>query len=397
MRILHIDENFHTQYGYHTAPLAAEMVKQGHEAYIITVPADKLYPVFKEFGDTTSPEQIVEYDLQFESDYGVHIFRCPIYRYISYRAIYKPSVFKMIDMIHPDVILCHNSDSYMAIRMILRKDRFPVVYDSHMLSMASRNKFARIYRFVYKNFVSPSLRSKKSVVIRTQDDPYVINMGVPEEQAPFISFGSDMSLFHPDARAKNELRKQLGISENDFVIVYTGKLNADKGGQLLADTARDIFVSPYYRSVVFLVVGNTTGEYGKAVDKAFAESRNRIIRVPTKRYRDLPPYYQAADLSVFPRQCSMSFYDAQACGVPVLSEDNNVNIERCSHGNGSNFRSDDMLDFRKQIDAYLNMAPEEYNSMKKKAYQFVRNNYSYERIAAQYTKILESAVGKQQK
>ncbi|MCK1239231.1 hypothetical protein MX111_07350 [Streptococcus uberis] len=67
MRILHIDETFHTQYGYHTSPISkVQSLNENHEVFILTVPADNLYPVYKEFGDTTPVEEILKYDKDFE-------------------------------------------------------------------------------------------------------------------------------------------------------------------------------------------------------------------------------------------------------------------------------------------------------------------------------------------
>src|SRR5699024_1833755 len=101
------------------------------------------------------------------------------------------------------------------------------------------------------------------------------------------------------------------IAEDAFVILYAGKLDESKGGKLLAEALREPLKTD--RAVVFLVVGNTSGSYGAEVETLFQTSKNRVLRFPTQRYADLAPFYQAADLAVFPRQCSLSFYDVQAC------------------------------------------------------------------------------------
>jgi len=60
-----------------------------------------------------------------------------------------------------------------------------------------------------------------------------------------------------------------------------------------------------------LVVGNSPdSEYGNLVEDTFRRSENRVIRFPTQKYTELPRFYQVADLAVFPKQCSLSFYDA---------------------------------------------------------------------------------------
>lgn len=395
MRILHIDESFHTQYGYHTAPIAKEQVKQGHEVFVITVEADKLYPVFAEFGDYTPPQTILEYDAEFEKVFGVKIIRCRIFGYISYRAVYKSDIYREIRKINPDVIFCHNSDSLMAIRLILRKEKYPTMFDSHMLAMASENRFSKIYLIVYRLVISPILRKRKSIVVRTQDDPYVIEKErIPKEQAPFISFGTDTTLFFPDELKRNTFREENGIGINDFVVVYTGKLNKEKGAELLAVVTKTHYTVGAYSGIVFLIVGNTKGDYGERIENAFSSAPNRVIRFPAQRYTELATFYQASDLSVFPKQCSMSFYDAQACGLPVLSENNNVNVDRCSNGNGFNFISGDADSFSSSIQKILLMGKEEFKQYSKNALNYISAKYSYTSIAKEYTEMLEMIYNK---
>lgn len=389
MRILHIDESFHTQYGYHTAPIAKEQVKLGHEVFVLTVEADKLYPVFSEFGDNTSQQQILEYDREFEKEYGVKIVRCKVFGYISYRAVYKNEIYRIIDNINPDVIFCHNSDSLMAIRLILRKEKYPTMYDSHMLEMASENKFSKLYLKAYRLIVSPILRKRKSIIVRTQDDPYIIDKEqIPKEQAPFISFGTDTTIFHPDKLIRKRFREENDIGLNDFVVVYTGKLNKEKGADLLAEVTKAHYDVGQYSGIVFLIVGNTKGEYGENIERAFSSSNNRILRFPSQKYTELAQFYQASDLSVFPKQCSMSFYDAQACGLPVLSEDNSVNVDRCSNSNGFNFVNGNADSFISLLQKILVLQPDEYKKYSINAQEFIAKNYSYSSIAKEYTEML---------
>ena len=165
-------------------------------------------------------------------------------------------------------------------------------------------------------------------------------------------------------------------------MVYAGKLDLEKGGQLLADT----FVEKLgAKGVTLIVVGNTNADdYGKKVENTFKKSQNRIIRFPTQTYEALACFYQASDLAVFPRQCSLSFYDVQACGIPVVSEDNNINIDRLQFNNGLSFRSGDVNDFRNKIVQIMKMSKEERNKMSHNAEQFVMKNYNYDSIAKKY-------------
>lgn len=387
MKILHIDETFHPAFGYQANPLAKFQQKQGNEVYIATPTKEFLYPVYHEFGDYG--EHLVEQDAAYEKTTGVKIIRIPAKGYFMKRLVYGKEIFDVVEQVKPDVLFVHCVETLTAMRFILKNPNYPMMFDSHMLSMASGNKLAKLYEAAFRSLITPKIIKRKYDVIRTQDDDYVnSHLGIPKEQTPFISFGTDTILFCPSEKERISFRNANGIGKDDFVVVYTGKLTEAKGGKLLAETFKDKFDIP----ITLVCVGTpTSDEYGKQVKKLLDESENRIIMFPTQNYLDLAKFYQMADLSVFPKQCSMSFYDAQSCGLPVLSEDNNVNVDRCSHGNGANFEAGSVDDFRAKIQEFAQMDVNERKEYSKNSRAFIESGYDYADIATQYTDYLRKA------
>lgn len=388
MKILHIDETFHPSYGYQVNPLAKFQQRQGNEVYIATVDKEHLYPVYKEFGD--SGETLDQEDKAYEDATGVKIIRVKAKGYYFRRLFYTKEIFEIVKQINPDVLFVHCVETITAMRFMLKGLKYPMMFDSHMLSMASQNKFAKIYEKFYGIIFGRKIRKKHYIIVRTQDDKYVNEkFGIPETQTPFISFGTDTILFSSSVKVRNTFRKEHNIPEDAFVVIYTGKLTEAKGGLLLAETFREKFS----KEVILVCVGTPpNNEYGKKVNKILDESQNRIIMFPTQKYQDLPKFYQMADLSVFPKQCSMSFYDAQACGLPVLSEDNNINVTRCSNNNGFNFKTGSIEDFRDKIEKISNMGNEELSLYRDNAKKYIDNGYSYEQIAKEYTRYLQISI-----
>ena len=142
----------------------------------------------------------------------------------------------------------------------------------------------------------------------------------------------------------------------------------------------------------FVIVGKTTGEYGKQVEKLFAKSPNKIIRFDTQKYTDLPKFYQMADVAVYPKECSLSFYDAQACGLPVVFEDNEVNRSRAVYNNAICFKKGNIIDFVKKIENLAISGKETRLSMKKAAVEYVKKNFDYENISKEYLDIFENEI-----
>lgn len=391
MKILHFDEMFHPSFGYQINVLTKFQALQGHEVIILTSDHPENHPKFKGLVDCDVPQM----DAEFTKKYGVKIIRWPIYRVVSGMVLYKPGFIKKIKEINPDVLMCHTHDTICGMLTTWRYKylNMPIVFDNHMLAISSRSPLHKPFCMTMRLTVTPLMKKNKWTVIRTQDDPYVYDAyGIPLDQAPFISFGSDTTIFHRDENVRKEFRSKCEIPENDFVIVYTGKLDDAKGGKLLAEACRKRFKTN--RGVTFVVVGTARSEYEQEVEKIFSESENRIIRFGTQKYVDLPRFYQIGDLFLCPKQCSLSFYDAEACGLPVVAEDNNVNVERVSHENGAVFKADDVEDFRKKIENYINMDPIEYTKESTNAEAFVLREYDYATISKQYTKIMEAEVVK---
>jgi glycosyltransferase involved in cell wall biosynthesis len=386
MRIVHWDEMFHPLFGYQINILPKFQVQQGHEVIIVTSESIERHPTFSGFGNSTN---IKEEDGKYTEKFGVKIIRLPIYGVISGRVIYKKGYINKIKELNPDIVMCHTNDTLSSIRIAqkYKKINVPIVFDNHMLEMASKNPLSKYFRLYFKIFVTPIIKKNKLIVIRTQDDDYVNkHLGIPKELTPFISFGSDTTIFYPNSTKKLEFRKKYNIREDDFVIIYAGKLTEDKGGMLLAQAFKEKFDTR--KNIVLIVVGNCRSPYELEVEKAFGESENRIIRFPTQSYVDLPMFYQMADLSVFAKQCSLSFYDVQACALPVILENNNVNVDRLGYNNGYTFEVDNIEDFREKVKKISELDREEYENISSNALNFVRNNYDYEIIAEKYTKVL---------
>lgn len=391
MRILHIDETFHPLFGYHCNPLAKFQSLAGNEVFVIAPEAKYIYPVYREFGETGDNQQAE--DEEYMSLTNVKIIRVKGKGYISGRLVYDMRLLsEAIDQINPDVIMVHCVETLTAMRVMKKyRNKYPMVFDSHMLSMATQNRFYKIYEWAYKHLITRMIIEEKYTVILTQNDDYVItHLGIPKEQTVFGSFGTDTSLFCPNINARNDLLVKYNIPEDAFVIVSTGKLSKSKNGKLFADAVKEKFNTN--RDVVIVVVADFSGDYEKEVRQTLETSENRVLFFGVQKYVDLPWFYQIADVTVFPKQCSMSFYDAQSCGSPVISEKGHVNEERNSHGNGFCFEPDSYQDMRSVLNRMMSLTSNEILAMRNNSRDFILEGYSYTIIAKQYTDLMSEAI-----
>lgn len=386
MKILHWDEMFHPTFGYQINVLTKYQVLQGHDVTIFTTENIENHPTFSNFANKIDIEKE---DKKFTEKYGVKIVRLPIYRVISGRAIYKPGFIKKIINQNPDILMCHTNDtlSGMWITLKHKKLNMPIVFDNHMLEMASKNPLNKLFRFFFRKIITPVIIENNFKVIKTQDDNYVNkHLGIPSFLTPFISFGTDTTIFQPDAINRKNFREKHNISEDDFVISYIGKLTEAKGSKVLGEAVKKKFSSN--KKIKFIIVGNATTDYEVEAKEMLEKSENEILFFSTQKYTDLPKFYQASELCLFPKQSSLSFYDAQATGLPVVLEDNSLNITRLKFNNGLVFEANNPLDLRKKIIDIIEMQETDYKKMSKNAYYRTIKNYDYKKIAQEYTDLM---------
>ena len=395
MKIVQIEDFFHPDAGYKINILSKYFARMGHETVILTAELDRMPDYLTSF---FGRDNIAARDREYSERYGVQIIRRPIWAYVSGRALFKDDLAELVNSLHPDVLYVHGNDTAAGMWILRHLKAFdcPIVMDNHMVEMASQNPLRKLYRAYYRSFITPIIIKNRIPVIRAMNDDYVERcLGVPLSLAPWISYGSDMLLFHPDKAAGAKFREANGISRDAFVVLFAGKFDESKGGMLLAElTCREIKTD---REIVYLMIGNATGEYGAAVEKRFKDSRYRIIRLPTQKYCDLAGFYQAADVGLIAKQASLNFFDMEACGVPVLSEDNNLNRDRTPCGNGWLFRPDDADDFAARLEHIVNMNSAELEKASENAYNYVKEKYDYYKKALEYMDIIQKVYDREKK
>ena len=147
------------------------------------------------------------------------------------------------------------------------------------------------------------------------------------------SNGIDTSFFSPDqvAESRAEIRKRLGIEENDLVFVFVGRVVRDKGINELLDAFRRL----EQNRVKLLIVG----DYERELDPISPENESYIADCPKICFvgfqQDVRPFFLAADILVFPSYREgfpNVVMQAGAMGLPSIVSDINGCNEIIEHG-----------------------------------------------------------------
>ena len=132
--------------------------------------------------------------------------------------------------------------------------------------------------------------------------------------------GLDIEHFNPDIVESNVMRTELGLSKDDFVFIFVGRIVGDKGiNEMVAAFNR---LSEEYHHAHLVLIGNEELEQNPIAEDSrnVIQSNKRIHAIG--RRSDVRPYLKDADAFVFPSYregFGMVLIEANAMGTPAIS------------------------------------------------------------------------------
>jgi glycosyltransferase involved in cell wall biosynthesis len=223
-----------------------------------------------------------------------------------------------------DVIHLHEYRTFQNIvaHHYARKFGVPYVVQAHgsLPRIVSKMRLKQIY----DNFWGDRLLKDASKVIAVtgiEAEQYK-KMGVSEDKIAVIPHGIDLSEFD-NLPEKGEFRKRYGLSSDQRVILYLGRIHEIKGLDLLAGAFADL--SRDLNDVKLVVVGRDDG-YLASLKKLIAELgiEDKVIITGPLSGREKLGAYVDGDIYVLPSYYeifSVTVLEACACGTPVIVTD----------------------------------------------------------------------------
>lgn len=199
---------------------------------------------------------------------------------------------------------------------------------------------------------------------------------LPQEKISLLPMGG-LEMEIPAAQRqqmRRDVRGRLGLSEDDFVIISGGKIDAAKKihclMQAVAELKRD--------DVKLIVFGVPTDDVQQTFYRLASNSRIRAIGWLASA--DVSQYLFAADLAVFAGTHSVLWEQVCAAGLPALFRDWQ-GMHHVDVGGNCAFVHDGSVEELKQRLTALVDSPEEYEKMKLAAQQQAAPAFSYREIA----------------
>lgn len=148
----------------------------------------------------------------------------------------------------------------------------------------------------------------------------------PSDKIQTVHNGIDLNKFSSKV-SKPIDRKDIGFSNDDFVLVYSGRVNKDKGISELIDTLIQLKEFP---QIKLMVLGGSFFDNAKNEDIFIHSLKNKAIDIEDKivftgfiPYNQVPKYLQLADIAVLPSMWDEPFgltiIEAMATGLPLIT------------------------------------------------------------------------------
>lgn len=225
----------------------------------------------------------------------------------------------IIERIRPDLVFVHGVYS-LNYRFLYRykkqRPEVQIVYDNHADANNSGKNFMsyNYARYVVKHLIVKRIIDTSNFFygVTPARCDYLINMfGIPKNKVSLLPLGADDEEMHFDQKQtiRQEVRKQYGISDKDFLIVTGGRIDPLKNIHVLAKAVS----KSQHKDIKLLVFGSIRDDMKDVFESLKSD---RILLIGWQPSNEVYRFFYAADIVMFPGLHSVLWEQAVASQVP---------------------------------------------------------------------------------
>jgi sugar transferase (PEP-CTERM/EpsH1 system associated) len=291
-----------------------------------------------------------------------------------------------IRAVNPDIV---HSRNWAGIEAVVagRWTRRRVVHSEHGLE-GDANEKPPLRRTIFRRVAYELAHSVLSVSHQLKE-LHASRTGFSQERIGVIHNGVDGGRFFPDAAIRTRMRRELGLTENDFCIGSVGNLLPVKD-QLTLLRAVDL-IAEQPGSWRLIIVGEGSERRSlEAFIKEHPRCRGRVVLMGTSDR--VPELLQAMDVYVLPslsEGISNSLLEAMSSGLPVLATATGGNPEVVVDGqSGILFPVGDSGKLAEKL-ILLHRQPELRDRLAQQAIRRMREEFSIDSMVRKYAQLYE--------
>lgn len=295
------------------AMLESALKKKGHQVYIVTVNPD---------------------DLSYKYENNDHIIRIPgipigIYDY-RLTGIYPLKALKKIKKWNLDVIHSHTEFGVGTFaRLVAKQYNIPLVHTYHTM-------YEDYIHYITKGYFMGPSRKIVEYLTKFYCDQTATELIVPTKKTydlfkkkykvnrnvHIVPTGIEIERFYKEnfnIKELQELKKNLGLRKDDFVILFVGRLAAEKSVDLLIDA--HVGICKKYPHAKLLIVGDgpDIDKFKKQVNKL--KISDNVIFTGKISWKEVPKYYAISTIFTTASKSEtqgLTVIEAMAASLPVV-------------------------------------------------------------------------------
>jgi glycosyltransferase involved in cell wall biosynthesis len=340
MKIVHVMNWYIPGMGYQENFLPAEQKKLGHDVYIITSDRVPQYKGYERNVGKTIGERVIGVGSYQES--GVTVYRlATVFEVVNGGQVIVRGLYKLLKELKPDVVQAHGVFCPLTLQVLLYSKRlkYRVFVDDHSnIDNFHLNSFVkRAYVHLVKTFYlfyGKGVEMFFPVTYATTDFLKRV-LKIPENRLELLPLGANADRFKKSLELRKMGRNELNIKEDEKLILTAGKLDAQKDIKYLIKAFSDVNNRKPF--IKLLIIGSGTKEYMNNLKSLVNRLgvQDRIIFIDFVPNNELPKYYNAGDIGVWPGNCSITVLEAVATGLPVIIPNKDLNYKILSDNNAA--------------------------------------------------------------
>ncbi|MBI5149128.1 glycosyltransferase family 4 protein [Candidatus Pacearchaeota archaeon] len=293
-----------------------------------------------------------------------------------------------------DIINCHNFPSEWAAYFAKKKLKVPVVWmcnEPPFWFFSEKNLFRKIINFPLYSILD-RIRVKYIDKIIVLD--YLNQKRVKDaygRDSRVIRSGLDIRKFEPNKQKIKYIRNRYDIGNSKMLLVVGGFLDfkrpidAINACKLLIDSKEDV-------KLVIVGIGPEKDKMEKLVEDLGI--KDKVIFAGRVGEQELPPYYNACDILIFPAEQTwgLAVIEAMACKKPTISSHKSGVSEIIQNG-----KTGFVVDSRspREIAEKVKLLMKDkklYKKISNAAYNWVKNNISWQKYAENMEQVFKEVL-----
>lgn len=217
----------------------------------------------------------------------------------------------------PFVSFLQGAGPYLTITMI------KVAFSQQRMPIAEALRTSLMYFVHYFVLQLPTIFGSDLIICASDHVNKSVRKWYPVRKKKIYTImnGIDTSLFSPNEQERDRLRKQLGIREEECLLMTSGTISEEKGHHLAVETLNTLLEENTGLKLVIVGAGEYLASLSGLIEKFGL--KDRVILTGFIPNESISSYYNAADIYLLPtlraEGLPFALIEAMSIGLPIIA------------------------------------------------------------------------------